>query len=237
MPEQGLSITLILSEIILIETIFIIAISVYFFLKSKKKSKKLKVFLESFLDDEKNRLSVLSETLKKPDFLDDEKYNTALQAIINEENLFYKHLVNIFYINNVKQMESLAAEIQKITRPCANLLAKSERLDIDEIDDIPEIDMDMDDAFDEILSDDDNTETDIDNDPAFDLSEPAEITTELPTEEPVKTTTEKSEIAEIPSNLLDNVSSTSTDETGPDNMSEKNNVDTDTDLTKNELEK
>jgi len=235
MSSPELSITLILGEIILIETVIIIAASVYLFLRMKKKSLKLKTSLESFLDDEKNRLSSLSEVLEKPEFVDDEKYNTALQTIVSEENMLYKLLVKAFHHNDLTLLDSFTTEIQKITRPCAELLVRDKTPDTDEIDSEPVIDVD--DAIDELLSDDENTEIDIENDPAFDLSEPTETAVETPTEELVETTIENNEIAEIPSDLLNNISSSTGDETEPDNSSPKNEPDENTHSSENESEK
>ncbi len=235
MPSPELSTTLILGEIILIETVLIIALSVYFFLKLKNKSLKLKTFLESFLDDEKNRLSILSSTLKKPEFIDDEKYNTALQNIISEENLFYKYLINAFYKNDVKLLDSLSTEIQKITRPCADLLPGDEKPDTDEINNEPEIDVD--DAIDELLSDNVGTETSIENDPEFDLSESTETVAETPAEELVETSIENSEIAEIPNDLLNNIPSTDEDKTESENIPEKDEPDGNSNENENKSEK
>ena len=221
MASPGLSTTLILGEIILIETLLIISISVYFVMKLKKKSAKLKVLLESFLDDESNRLSILSVNLKKPEFIDDEKYNTVLKNIINEENLLYKHLVNAFYQNDIKSLCSLSTEIQKITEPCAELL-----MPVNEAPETKEIDnekiINADDVMDELLSDDEEIEADIDveHDPEFDLSEPAETINEPPPEEPIKTSIENDEIAEIPSDLLNNIPSTNENESSSEDDSE-----------------
>ncbi|MCF6260729.1 MAG: hypothetical protein L3J98_11320 [Gammaproteobacteria bacterium] len=223
MASPGLSTTLILGEIILIETLLIISVSVYFVMKLKKKSAKLKNLLESFLDDESNRLSILSENLKKPEFIDDEKYNTVLKNIINEENLLYKHLVNAFYNNDIKSLGSLSTEIQKITGPCADLL-----IPVNEVTKTKEIDneqvINADDVMDELLSDDEEIEADIDvdveHDPEFDLSESAETINEPPPEEPIKTSIENDEIAEIPSDLLNNIPSTNENESSSEDDSE-----------------
>ncbi len=223
MASPGLSTTLILGEIILIETLLIISVSVYFVMKLKKKSAKLKALLESFLDDESNRLSILSENLKKPEFIDDEKYNTVLKNILNEENLLYKNLVNAFYQNDIKSLGSLSTEIQKITGPCAELL-----MPVNEVAETKEIDneqvINADDVMDELLSDDEEIEADVDidveHDPEFDLSEPAETINEPPPEEPIKTSIENDEIAEIPSDLLNNIPSTNENESRSEDDSE-----------------
>lgn len=221
MASPGLSTTLILGEIILIETLLIISVSVYFVIKIKKKSAKLKVLLETFLDDESNRLSILSLNLKKPEFIDDEKYNTVLKNIINEENLLYKHLVKAFYQNDIKSLDSLSTEIQKITGPCADLL-----IPVNEVTETKEIDneqvINADDVMDELLSDDEEIEADIDveHDPEFDLSESAETINEPPPEEPIKTSIENDEIAEIPSDLLNNIPSTNENESSSEDDSE-----------------
>ncbi len=223
MPSSELSTTLILSEIILIETVFIIALSVYFFLKKKKKSLKLKNLLESFLDDEENRLSNLSLAIKKPELISDEKYNTTLKNILNEENLLYKYLINAFYHTNIKPLDSLSTEIQKITKPCAELLPENETLDAHETDN--ESTINMDDAMDELLSDDEKIEVDAEGDPEFDLSDPTETATETPTEELIETSIENDEIAEIPSDLLNNTPSISENENSPKNIPENDQPD------------
>ncbi len=221
MPSSELSTTLILAEIILIETVLIISVSVYFFLKLKKKSLKIKNLFELFLDDEKNRLSNLSLVFKKPEFVDDEKYNEIIKNIINEENLLYKYIINAFYHNDVKLLDSLSTEIQKITIPCAGLLPGNES---DKVDNEPAINVDT--AIDELLSDEEE-ELDVngDGDPEFDLSEPTEKVSENPIEELIETNVENDEIAEIPSDLLNNTSSINEAETSPENSTEKNNVD------------
>jgi len=220
MPNPELSTTLILGEIILLETVLIIVVSVYFFLKSKKKSLKLKMLLESFLDDEKSRLSHLSMTFKKPEFIDEEKYNTVLNNIINEENLFYKYLINAFYKNDIKSLDPLSTEIQKIVSPFAELLYENEKPESNETINDPVVNID--DAIDELLSDDEDTEINVEHDPAFDLSDPTETATEIPTEELIKTNIENDEIAEIPNDLLKNTSSTTKNESGSVNITEKN---------------
>lgn len=225
MPSSELSTTLILAEIILIETVLIISVSVYFFLKLKKKSLKIKNLFELFLDDEKNRLSNLSLVFKKPEFVDDEKYNEIIKNIINEENLLYKYIINAFYHNDVKLLDSLSTEIQKITIPCAGLLPGNES---DKVDNEPAINVDT--AIDELLSDEEeeldvNGDGDGDGDPEFDLSEPTEKVSENPIEELIETNVENDEIAEIPSDLLNNTSSINEAETSPENSTEKNNVD------------
>lgn len=221
MPSSELSTTLILAEIILIETVLIISVSVYFFLKLKKKSLKIKNLFELFLDDEKNRLSNLSLVFKKPEFVDDEKYNEIIKNIINEENLLYKYIINAFYHNDVKLLDSLSTEIQKITIPCAGLLPGNES---DKVDNEPAINVGT--AIDELLSDEEE-ELDVngDGDPEFDLSEPTEKVSENPIEELIETNVENDEIAEIPSDLLNNTSSINEAETSPENSTEKNNVD------------
>ncbi len=235
MPSPGLSTTLILGEIILIETVLIIAVSVYFILKLKKKSLKLKNLLESFLDDEKNRLSNLSLSLKKPEFIDDEKYNATLKNIISEENLLYKYLINVFYHNDIKSLDSLSTEIQKITKPCEELLPGSDPPETDELDSDPVINVD--DAIDELLSDDEKTEVDIERDPEFDLSEPTKTVAENPIEELIETSIENDEIAEIPSDLLNNIPPTNENEneSNPEDISK--NDEPDSEIIENKPEK
>jgi len=225
MPSQELLITLILGEIVLIETTLIIALSVFFFLKRKKKSLKLKNLFESFLDDEKNRLSSLALTLKKPEFIDDEKYNTTLKNIINEENLLYKYLVNAFYHNDIKSLDALSVEIQKITRPCKELLLPEDEKKPENSEKDNDPDINMGDAIDELLSDDEEIKADIEHDPEFDLSESAEIATETSTEELIETSIENNEIAEIPSDLLKDALPVSENESSPEDISKTDEAD------------
>ncbi|MCF6338078.1 MAG: hypothetical protein L3J84_09015 [Gammaproteobacteria bacterium] len=225
MPSQELITTLILGEIILIETVFIIALSVYFVLKRKKKSLKLKNLLESFLDDEKNRLSSLSLIFERPEFIDDEKYNTVLKNIINEENMLYKYLINAFYHNDIKSLDSLSLEIQNITRPCADLIFSEENKTSENSMEDNDPVINVDDAIDELLSDDEEIKSDIEHDPEFDLSEPTEMVTDPPEEELIETSVENDEIAEIPSDLLNDTLPTSENKISPEDISKNDEPD------------
>jgi len=211
MPSTELSTTIILSEIVIIETVIIISLLVYFFLKSKKKSLKLDSLLKSFQDDEKNRLTSLSSTFQKTDFIDDEKYNTALKEVISKENSFYKYLTTAFYHNDLKRLDTLSSEIQEITKSCAIFVSENKQEITDkDIDKSPETDVDA--VIDELLSDDNDIEEEIKNDPAFDLSESTESDSETQSEELIEKNIENNEIAEIPNDLLNNNNLTAADE-------------------------
>lgn len=223
MSSQELSTTIILIEIIILETILIIGVSVYFFLKAKKKSSKLDELLKLFLNNENNRLSAHSSNLKKASSISDEKYNTALQNIISAENSFYKYLVNIFYHNDLNLLNTFTTEMQAITKPCADLIPDEISPSGKDEESKPSIDVDN--AIDELLSDDETdaeTETGIEveaktepdpetsNDPALDLSESTDSSSPA----------DGDEIAEIPNEFLDATPDFSEDDIEPESSLE-----------------
>lgn len=198
MPSPDLSTTIILSEIIIIETVAIIGASIYFFLKARNKSNKLNALLDAFINNGSERLSSLNNDFKKIEDLDGvdaEKYEQALKNIISGENTFYKYIINIFYGNNINLLESFPNELQKINKSLSDITFEAPPPPADTSNDEPEINID--DAIDDLLADG-STESEIENDPAFDLSS----SDELDAEESTETNTEDDEIAEIPSELL-----------------------------------
>jgi len=192
MASPGLSSTIILSEIILLETSLIIGGGIYLFLKAREKSKKLTDSLKLFTDNESRRLAALTNTLQKPAHLNDEKYNETLKNIITNENSLFMSMVNITYQKDLDLVDKVEEEITLITKPCAHLLSGDQQ-PAEEADE-EEIVIDVDDAIDDLLADEDNN--DKDKDPALDLSG----------ESPPSTNGEVVDddgIAEIPSELLD----------------------------------
>jgi hypothetical protein len=200
MASPGLSTTIILSEIILLETVLIIGAGIYVFLKAKKKSKKLTDALKSFTGKESDRLNTLTNILPKPDHLNDEKYSETIKAVITNENNIFNAMANIIYQNDLGLIDKFAEELSAITKPCANLLPGDPQPTGEAA--AEEVVIDVDNAIDDLLSDDDGN--DPEKDPALDLSEASEP----PTDE----TADDDGIAEIPSELLDSGITDTTDE-------------------------
>jgi len=193
MASVEMSTVIILSEIIILETVFIVGGIIYIYLKRKKINTKLRTLFKSFQDDEKNRTNVLSKLFTRPNHLKEEDYSNNLQKIITSEMIFYKYLISSIYSNNTKIFDSFNEELQNLTQAYTDLIPSPENSNSDSIDPELEPDINVDDAIDELLADDE-TVHETNNDPALDLSEDTETTDD--------SSTSQDEIAEIPSELL-----------------------------------
>jgi len=202
MASVEMSTVIILSEIIILETVFIVGGIIYIYLKRKKINTKLRTLFKSFQDDEKNRTNVLSKLFTRPNHLKEEDYSNNLQKIITSEMIFYKYLISSIYSNNTKIFDSFNEELQNLTQAYTDLIPSPENSNSDSIDPELEPDINVDDAIDELLADDE-TVHETNNDPALDLSEDTETTDD--------SSTSQDEIAEIPSELLNTETETETE--------------------------
>ena len=211
MASPSISITIILSEIILIETLIIIGVSTYLIIKTKKKNERLKQLFNDFKANKDNRVKSISDEATKPDNVNEEEFNELIHSIANSECDLYKNIINVYSKNDLDGIEPLSGEFKKIYLPIFASIHK-DNIDINaNIETSSNIDVDT--AIDELLSDDgdindfedDNTEP---NDPHLDLSNTAD--SELVDDSDLVVDNEG--IAEIPSELLDKTPELSEDE-------------------------
>lgn len=196
MSNASVTTIIILSEIILIETVLIIGWIAYMLFKEKKKASNLDKLLKSFMSGTDNRKSQLAEAYKKPESITDDEYKIILQGITDSELHLFKYFIAAAYSKNTNALDALSTETQKVAMSPTAFFSEKDSPNNQPDDSTPDVDVDN--AIDELLSDDENIEFDEDKDPALDLSGPETQSNESIDE----TALPDDEIAEIPSELL-----------------------------------
>lgn len=167
---------IILSEIILIETLIIIGVAAYLIFRKKKTSNKLKVLLDERNNDEIDRKSSLKKTFSKFPHLEANDIDPIIENIIHNEKQFFHYTAYAFSQHSLSSLDNLYAEICTLVTPYAAFTQKTTSQARAE--DKPII-ADTDAIIDELLEDTDDNEA---GDPALDLSNPAEEMAEIPDE-------------------------------------------------------
>jgi hypothetical protein len=167
---------IILSEIILIETLIILGVAAYLIFHKKKTSHKLKALLDDRNNDEADRKSSLKKTFYKFPHLEANDIDTIVENIVNNEKQFFQYSINAFSQNSLSRLDDLYAEICTLVAPYAEFTQKATSQSRTE--EKPII-TDADTIIDELLEDTDDNE---EGDPALDLSNSAEEMAEIPDE-------------------------------------------------------
>jgi mRNA-degrading endonuclease HigB of HigAB toxin-antitoxin module len=165
---------IILSEIILIETIIIIGAIALFIFKKNKMAKQLNALLNEHNNTENDRKSSLKETFSKLPNLQKNDTDSIIEIIINNEKRLFQYVLNCFAKNKLSDINNLSAEISTFVTPYTELTQKT----FSQADEKPIV-VDADAAIDELLEDADHNEA---HDPALDLSEAVEEMAEIPEE-------------------------------------------------------
>jgi len=173
---------IILAEIIAVQTVILIGIGVFAFIQKKKKAKILEASTLAFKENSADRTQLLKTTFNG---LAGENINAITEDIVAKEVEFHRHMSNIFYKNDLAGITELDQAITDMVAPYAQLASSTTTAG----DNTPKQEPnapDVDNAIDELLSDDEEDT----KDPALDLSD---------------ATSEKDNepgIAEIPDELL-----------------------------------
>jgi len=167
---------IILSEIILIETLIIIGVVAYLIFHKKKTSNKLKGLLEEYNNAEIDRKSSLKKTFSSFPHLEANDIDPIVENIANNEKQFFHYTVNAFSQKSLSSLDNLHAEIYTLVAPYAEFTQKAASQPRAE--DKPII-ADTDTIIDELLEDTNDIE---EGDPALDLSKSAEEMAEIPDE-------------------------------------------------------
>ena len=190
---------IILSEIIVIESIIIIGIVSLFFIKRKKTLSQLKSVLSDFKKNIEPRKSSLKSTYSHCPAMQSPESDKMLDDLVNQEERFVNAMLEAFSKNDTSIIKNIENEIHQLVAPYANILQidSTEEANAEtEETDVPDIDS----AIDDLLADEaDNAE----GDPALDLSEEIES---------------DDEIEEIPEELLSGVDNSDDESDDNDNV-------------------
>lgn len=165
---------IILSEIILIETLIIFGAVAFFIFKKNKTAKQLNALLDEHNNSENDRKTSLKETYSNLSNMQKNDIDPIIESIINNEKQFFHYVLNCFSKNNLSDINNLSAEISTFVSPYMQLTQKTSS----QTDEKPIV-VDADAAIDELLEDADHNEK---HDPALDLSEAADGMAEIPDE-------------------------------------------------------
>lgn len=227
---------IILSEIVLFETISLIGIAVFLFMKKKKAIKLLKDKLEAFNKNIPERESSLKSTYSQIPQIKEENLDPIVSTIYEHESQLYKEIVDAFSKNDLSFMSELDNKIFTLAKSYTQVILENSSAaggKEEEESTIPDVDT----AIDELLSEDSEDSA---GDPALDLSESIEA--ESPEEESEEESEKleeledleefeepgepESEMDEIPSELLsENTAETKEDPENNSDSSEEPPID------------
>lgn len=176
---------IILAEIATLQAIIIVATITIYIIKKRKKSLLLSKTLKRLEEGRQKRKELIEKSFCGINNITNEKMHKISDSIIESEALFYSNVINAFFSNNTAIINEIDTHVEELTLPYKEFATNpaSENTEVVNEDDTT---LDVDDAINELLSD--NSENPAD--PALDLS--------------TNNTNEKNEdvIAEIPDDLL-----------------------------------
>jgi len=190
---------IILSELVFIETVVIIGLLATLFIKKRKRGRLLAEQAAKIKDAAEARQAELKQTFQRIPGLSDTQLTAATAAMVDQELVFYKFLVDGWYQSKPDDAANLQQAVGELLAPYSQLIPSTDAEAAEATQEEAAV-PDVDDAIDALLADPEPeaaAEAPAEADPAFDLSEEA-----VPafTEDETDSTPE---IAEIPDDLLD----------------------------------
>jgi hypothetical protein len=188
MAEQDPTFTIILAEIaaILLATIIIMMVTIV--IRARKKSRLLSELVTRKQDSQPERQEQIQSVIKALPAVNQEKVSSISAQLFGKEADLYRDLIGIIFSRKISSLNEFDAVFDNYLQGWSQVLKESAKNDnssntaTDNEAAIPDID----DAIDELISEDTNNQ---EKDPAFDLGKNDEE--------------DQSEIAEIPADLLD----------------------------------
>lgn len=176
---------IILSEIVALETIAIFSAIILLIIKRRKKTKHISETLKRIDEETQNRKAYIANAFAGKDSSPDESINTISESVVNAENAFYENILKAFFSQRILVIDEIDSFVRELTLPYeqfANIPSPDNKGGNEQ----SHHPADIDDAIDELLTDDGDGATD----PALDLSAIGSMQDN------------ENDIAEIPDDLL-----------------------------------
>lgn len=156
---------IILSEIVALETLTIFTSIIFFIIKRRKKTKHISETLKRIDEEAQKRKSYIANVFAGKDSVPDESINAISESVITAENIFYENILKAFFSRKIQLIDEIDSHVHELTLPYEQFANISSPDNEKGKEQSPHT-ADVDNAIDELLTDDDDDASD----PALDLS-------------------------------------------------------------------